>query len=63
MLFLNSTSSAAALVFDLPSGDPSVKSSVCTEKGQNPEYILKSSKNTIFTEHPVTYGDFILPIP
>ena len=24
-----------------------------TERGQSPEYILKSSKNTIFNEHPV----------
>ena len=26
-----------------------------TERGQSPEYILKSSKNTIFNEHPVPY--------
>ena len=54
MIFLNSDSSAAAvLVFDLP---------LCThtdtrgetERGQSTEYILKSSKkNTLFNEHPV----------
>ena len=44
MIFLNSASSAAALVFDLP---------LCTHtdtegkpSGQSPEYILKSSKKT-----------------
>ena len=47
VIFLNSSSSAAALVFDLP---------LCThtdtrretERGQSPEFMYKSSKNTIF---------------
>ena len=47
--FLNSASSAAALVFYLPV--------VCThtdnEGKQNPEYLNNSEKNTIFNEHPV----------
>ena len=47
--FLNSASSAAALVFYLPG--------VCTHTDtggkQSPENILKSSKNNIFNEHPV----------
>ena len=51
MNFLNSASSASALVFYLPSGGSSVKSGVHwhkgkTEKGQSPEYFLKSSKKT-----------------
>ena len=49
VIILNSAISAAALVFYLPG--------VCTdadvERKQSPEYILKSSKNTIFIEHPV----------
>ena len=54
MIFLNSTNSAAALVFYLPLSGPSMKSSVHTERGQSPEYILKfCGKNTIFNEHPV----------
>jgi len=52
VIFLNSASSAAALVFDLPSGGPSVKSSVHTLT-QSLEYISKSWKNTIFHEHSV----------
>ena len=56
MIFLNSASSAAALVFYLPFSGPSMR---CThrgktENGQIPEYILDiSKKNTIFNEHPV----------
>ena len=42
LTFLNSANSAAVLVFDLPSGDPSVKSSVHTltprENREGPEY-------------------------
>ena len=53
VIFLNSASFAAALVFYLPCRG------LCTqrwktERGQSPEYILKfSKKNTIFNEHPV----------
>ena len=56
MIFLNSASSAAALVFYLPFSGQSMK---CThrgktERGQSTAYILKfSKKNTIFNEHPV----------
>ena len=46
-IFLNSASSAAALVFYLPC--------VCTsrEKRERPEYFKIFGKNTIFHEHPV----------
>ena len=51
-IFLNSSSSAASLVFYLPY--------VCThtdteetEKGKCPEYFKIFEKNTIFDEHPV----------
>ena len=44
MIFLNSASSAAALVFYLPFSGPSMMSSVHTERGQSPEYISKFSK-------------------
>ena len=51
MIFLNSASSAAALVFYLPG--------VCTHtdtKGkQRKEYFKIFGKNTIFNEHPVCY--------
>ena len=53
VIFLNSASSAVALVFDLPSGGPSVKSSVHTLK-QSLGYFSNLGKNTIFNEHPVT---------
>ena len=48
VIFLNSASSAAALVFYLPFSGPGMKSG-CThraksERGQSPEYILKLSK-------------------
>ena len=53
MIFLNSASSAAALVFYL--------SGVCTqtdtEGKQSPEYLKILRKNTIFNEHPV-YSNF-----
>ena len=59
-IFLNSASSADALVFYLPSGGPSVKSRVhlliSREKRESPEsgiYSKSSEKNTIFNEHPV----------
>ena len=56
MIFLNSASSAAALVFYLPG--------VCThtdtegkQRKARVQNILKSSgKNTIFNEHPVHYA-------
>ena len=47
VIFLNSASSAVALVFYLP---------VCrgkTVKGKSPEYFRIFEKNTIFIEHPV----------
>ena len=50
MIFVKSASSAAALVFDLP-----LCTHTDTDRGQSPEYILKSSKNTIFNEQPVCY--------
>ena len=53
MIFLNSASSAAALVIYLSVSGPSMKSIVHTERGQIPEYILNFRKNTIFNEHPV----------
>ena len=49
MIFLNSASSAAALVFYLPG----VCTHTDTEGKQSPEYFLKIEKNTIFNEHPV----------
>ena len=49
MIFLNSASSAEALVFYLPG----VCTHTDTEGKQSPKNILKSSKNTIFNEHPV----------
>ena len=52
VIFLNSASSAAALVFYLPFSGPSMKSSVHNERHQSPEYILKfSKKHNIW--HPV----------
>ena len=60
VIFLNSASSAAAPpVFDLP---------LCTltvtegkpERGQSPEYISKSLKNTIYNEHPVHQKDLCI---
>ena len=51
MIFLNSASSAAALVFYLLG----VCTHTDTEGKQSPEYILKSSKKTIFNKHPVSY--------
>ena len=44
VIFLNSASSAATLVFYLPEK---------TEKGQSLEYLKKNEKNTIFNEQPV----------
>ena len=51
MIFLNSGSSAAALVFYQPFSGPSMKSSVHTKRVQN--IFQKFGKNTIFDEHPV----------
>ena len=47
VIFLDSASCAAALVFDLP-----LCTHTDTERGQSPDYILESSKTTIFDEHP-----------
>ena len=55
MIFLNSASSAAALVFYLPG----VCTHTDTEGKQSPEYFLKFSKNTIFNEHPVVKKEAI----
>ena len=44
VIFLNSVSSAAALVFDLPSGGPSMKSGVHT---LTPEEAIKASVQNI----------------
>ena len=49
MIFLNSASSAAALVFYLPG----VCTQTDTEGEQSSEYFEKFGKNTIFNEHPV----------
>ena len=49
VIFLNSASSAAALVFYLPG----VCTYTDTEGKQSPEYFLKFGKSTIFNEHPV----------
>ena len=49
MIFLNSASSAAALVFYLPG----VCTHTDTEGKQSPEYFNILRKNTIFNEHPV----------
>ena len=49
MIFLNSASSAAAMVFYLPGGCTHTD----TEGIQSPEYFYKFGKNTIFNEHPV----------
>ena len=59
MIFLNSASSAKALVLYLPFSGPNMKSSVHTERGQSTECILKSWKNTIFNEHPVYFADYV----
>ena len=49
VIFLNSASSAAALVFYLPG----VCTHTDTEGKQSSEYSKKIGKNTIFNEHPV----------
>ena len=59
MIFLNSASSAAALVFYLPG----VCTHTDTEGKQSPEYFLKIGKNTIFNEHPVPYREAITILP
>ena len=61
MIFLNSASSAATLVFYLPFSGPSKKSSVHTEIGQSPEYISKYSKkkylmNNLYIENRMIDG-------
>ena len=52
MIFLNSESSAAVLVFYLPFRGPCTQRWK-TERGQSPEYILKFSKKLNIYEHPV----------
>ena len=49
VIFLNSASAAAALVFYLPL----MCTHTDTEGKQSPEYFLKIGKNTISNEHPV----------
>ena len=49
VIFLNSASSAAALVFYLPG----VCTHTETEEKQSPEYLKEFGKNTMFNEHPV----------
>ena len=57
VIFLNSVSSAAALlVFYLPG----VCTHTNTEGKQSPEYFKLFEKNTIFNEHPVSYIDFVV---
>ena len=53
MIFLNSASSAAALVFYLPMVCVHTLTPKKTEKGKSPEYFKIFEKNTIFNEHPV----------
>ena len=53
MIFLNSVSSAAALVYYLPTG---VCTHTDTEGKQSQEYFKIFGKNTIFNEHPVELG-------
>ena len=52
VIFLNSASSAAALVFYLPG----VCTHTDTEGKQSSEYSKKIGKNTIFNRHPVDDG-------
>jgi len=58
VIFLNSASSAAALVFYLPA----LCTQTDTEGKQSSEYFEKFGKNTIFNEHPVQYCNFVLGI-
>ena len=53
MIFLNSVSFAAALVFYLPCVCTHTNAEGKTEKGQSPEYFKFVEKNTIYIEHPV----------
>ena len=53
MIFLNTASSAAALVFYLPGVCTSTDTEGKTEKGQGQEYFKIFGKNAIFNEHPV----------
>ena len=55
MILPNSASSAAALVSDLPLCTLTDIEGKPREDRQSPEYILVSSKNIIFNEHPVSY--------
>ena len=60
MIFLNSASSAAALVFYLPLSGPSMKPGVHSE--EKTEYTLKFSKQTLFNEHPVPEIESLAPV-
>ena len=53
MVFLNSASSAAALVVYLPGVCTHTDTEGKTEKGQSQEYFKIFGKNTILNEHPV----------
>ena len=53
MVFLNSASSAAALVVYLPGVCTHTDTEGKTEKGQTQEYFKIFGKNTILNEHPV----------
>ena len=61
--FLNSASSAAALVFYLPFSGPSMKSGVHTEEKPREERVRNLfrffRKNTRFNEHPVSWCVYI----
>ena len=54
MIFLNSASSAAALVFYLPGVFTRTDTEGKKQKGIGPEYFKIFPKNTIFNEHPVS---------
>ena len=60
MIFLNSASSAAALVFCLPFSGPGMKPGVYTprenrERPESGKYFKIFEKSTIFSEHRVYY--------
>ena len=57
VIFLNSASSATALVFYLPG----VCTHTDTEGKQSPEYFKIFGKNTIFNEHPVVPCELFCP--
>ena len=55
MIFLNSASSAAALVFYLPGLCTNTDTERKQRKARVRNILKKSEKNTIFNEHPVSY--------